>query len=119
MKGAAPNIGSTVSAIVVVLVVLLFGWFLLVWAVLKRPILALPAAAFVGLVVLIGSHDAQALMLWALVALGVWRLVHRSSFDRLVGWRLRSAWVRWWVYERRWRNTMLLSGLGKRVRVRG
>jgi hypothetical protein len=52
-KGAAPNIGAIVNAIVIVLVVLLFGWFLLAWAVLKRPILALPAAGIVGLVVLV------------------------------------------------------------------
>ena len=57
-------------------------------------------------------------MLWALLALGVWRLVHKRSFDRLIGWRLRSWWARWWVYERRWRSTMLLSGLGKRYRLR-
>jgi len=119
MKGVeAPPIGGLVRAIVIVLVVLFAGWLLLAWAVIKRPILALPAAAVVGLVVLVGSHDAQALMLWALLALGVWRLVHKSSFERLVGWRLRSAWVRWWVYERRWRNTMILSGLGKRMRMR-
>jgi DNA segregation ATPase FtsK/SpoIIIE, S-DNA-T family len=118
MKGAAPNIGGIVNAVVVGLVVLLFGWFILAWAVLKRPILALPVAGFVGLTVLVGSHDAQALMLWALVALGVWRVVHKGSFERLVGHRLRSAWVRWWVYERRWRNTMILSGLGKRLRLR-
>jgi hypothetical protein len=29
----------------------------------------------------------------------------------VVGWRVRSGWVRWWVYERRWRSTMLMSGL--------
>jgi S-DNA-T family DNA segregation ATPase FtsK/SpoIIIE len=91
---------------------------LLAWAVIKRPILVLPAAGLVGLVVVVGSRDAQALMLWALLALGVWRVVHKSSFERLIGWRLRSSWVRWWVYERRWRNTMILSGLGKRVRMR-
>jgi len=115
MKGVeAPPIGGMVRAIVVVLVVLLFGWFLLAWAVIKRPIMALPAAALVGPVALVGSHDAQALMLWALIVLGVWRLVHKPSFDRLVGRRLRSQWMRWWVYELRWRNTMRLSGLGKR-----
>jgi S-DNA-T family DNA segregation ATPase FtsK/SpoIIIE len=57
-------------------------------------------------------------MLWALLALGIWRVVHRSSCERLVGRRLRSQWVRWWVYERRWRHTMLLSGLGERLRMR-
>jgi DNA segregation ATPase FtsK/SpoIIIE, S-DNA-T family len=118
MKGAAPNVGTIVNAIVVVLVVLLFGWFLLAWAVIKRPVLALPAAAGICLVVLVGSHDAQALVLWALLVLGIWRLAHRSSFERLIGWRLRSTWRRWLVYERRWRNTMLLSGLGKTLRMR-
>jgi S-DNA-T family DNA segregation ATPase FtsK/SpoIIIE len=118
MKGAAPNIGAIVNAIVVVIVVLLFGWFVLAWAIVKRPILVLPAAGFVGLVALVGSYNAQALMFYALIVLGVWRVVHQASFERLIGWRLRSQWVRWWVYERRWRNTMLLSGLGKRLRMR-
>jgi S-DNA-T family DNA segregation ATPase FtsK/SpoIIIE len=63
-------------------------------------------------------HDAQALAIYLVVALLVWRCAHRASFERLIGRRLRSPWVRWWVYERRWRNTMLLSGLGKRSRVR-
>jgi S-DNA-T family DNA segregation ATPase FtsK/SpoIIIE len=27
---------------------------------------------------------------------------------------LRCRWVRWWVYERRWRATMIMSGLSKR-----
>lgn len=36
---------------------LLFGRFLLAWAVRKRPSLAFPAAGFVRLVTLVGSHD--------------------------------------------------------------
>jgi hypothetical protein len=85
VKGVeAPPIGGLVRAMVIAPVVLLFGWFVLAWAVIKRPILALPAAAFVGLVAAVGSHDAQALMLWALLVLGIWRLVHKSSFERLV-----------------------------------
>jgi len=78
----------------------------------------LTAAVFVGLVLLVGMHDAQALVIYLLGALLVWRTAHRSSFDRLVGRRLRCRWVRWWVYERRWRHTMILSGLGKGARVR-
>jgi len=114
----APDIGGIVRAIVIVVVVLFFGWLLLAWAVVKRPLLALPIAAFTALVLLVGMHDAQALAIYLLGALWIWRRAHRASFDRLVGRRMRSGWVRWWVYERRWRNTMLLSGLGKRTRVR-
>ena len=114
----APPIGGLVRAIVIVLVVLFAGWLLLAWAVLKRPILALPVAAFTGLVVLVGMHDAQALAIYLLVIGGIWRLAHKASFERLIGRRLRSSWVRWWVYERPWRQTMILSGLGKRTRGR-
>jgi len=99
-------------------VVLFAGWLLLAWAVVKRQILGVPAAVFVGLVVLVGMHDAQALVIYLLIGLLVWWLAHRSSFDRLVGRRVRCAWVRWWVYERCWRQTMILSGLGKRTRGR-
>jgi len=96
MKGVeAPPIGGLVRAIVIVLVVLFAGWLLLAWAVIKRPILALPVAAFTGLVVLVGMHDAQALAIYALVVLGVWRLAHKASFERLVGRRVRTGWVRW------------------------
>ena len=119
MKGVeAPPIGGLVRAIVIVLVVLFAGWLLLAWAVLKRPMLALPVAAFTGLVVLVGMHDAQALAIYVLVAGGIWRLAHKASFERLVGRRLRTGWVRWWVYERCWRSTMILCGLGKRTRGR-
>jgi S-DNA-T family DNA segregation ATPase FtsK/SpoIIIE len=119
MKGVeAPPIGGLIRAIIIVAVVLFAGWLLLAWAVVKRPILGLPVAAFTGLVLLVGMHDAQALGIYLLVGLLVWRWKHRASFDRVLGLRVRSAWVRWWVYERRWRNTMTLSGLGKRTRVR-
>jgi hypothetical protein len=112
--GAAPEIGGMVRAIVIVVVVLLVGWLLLAWAVLKRPILAIPVVLFTGLVLLVGMHDAQALVIYLLVGLGVWRLAHRDSFDRVLGRWVRSGWRRWWVYERRWRATMLHSGLGRR-----
>jgi S-DNA-T family DNA segregation ATPase FtsK/SpoIIIE len=114
----APDIGGIVRTIVIVVVVLVCGWLLLAWAIVKRPLLALPLAAFTALVLLVGMHDAQALAIYLVVALLIWRCAHRASFERLIGRRLRSPWVRWWVYERRWRNTMQLSGLGKRTRVR-
>jgi S-DNA-T family DNA segregation ATPase FtsK/SpoIIIE len=115
---AAPDIGGIVNTIIIVVVVLVAGWLLLAWAIVKRPVLALPVALFTGLVVLVGMHDAQALAFYALVGLLVWRRAHRASFDRLIGRRVRSGWVRWWVYERRWRSTTTMSGLGKRTRLR-
>jgi S-DNA-T family DNA segregation ATPase FtsK/SpoIIIE len=117
-RQVAPDVGGIVNAIVLVVVVLLVGWLLLAWAIAKRPVLVLPAAMFTGLVVLVGMHDAQALTIYALVGLWIWRRAHRSSFERLIGGRVRSGWRRWWVYERRWRATMLMSGLGKRARLR-
>jgi S-DNA-T family DNA segregation ATPase FtsK/SpoIIIE len=115
---AAPDAGGLVRTALIVVVVLVAGWLLLAWAIVKRPLLALPIAVFTGLVVLVGMHDAQALAMYLVVALLVWRCVHRASFDRLVGRRVRSRWVRWWTYERHWRKTMLQSGLGVRTRVR-
>jgi S-DNA-T family DNA segregation ATPase FtsK/SpoIIIE len=106
------------DALVGVLVVLVAWWLLVLWAVIRRPILAVPVAAVAGLVAWVGAHDAEALVIYALVALGVWRLVHKRSFQRLAGRRLRAAWRRLWVYERRWRSTMVLSGLGKQYRRR-
>jgi S-DNA-T family DNA segregation ATPase FtsK/SpoIIIE len=117
-RQVAPDVGGIVNTIVVVMVVLLAGWLLLARAIVKRPVLALPAAAFAGLVVLVGLHDAEALAIYLLVGLWIWRRAHQPSFDRLVGRRVRSGWRRWWVYERRWRGTMLMSGLGKRARLR-
>ena len=75
------------------MVVLVAGWLLLAWAIVKRPVLALPVAAFAGLVVLVGMHDAQALVIYLLVGLWIWRRANRDSFDRLVGRRVPSGWV--------------------------
>jgi DNA segregation ATPase FtsK/SpoIIIE, S-DNA-T family len=118
LQGAAPDIGGLVRAMVMVVVVLVAGPLVLAWMIVRRPILGVPVVAFVVLVVLVGMHDAQALTIYALVVLGVWRLAHRSSYERLVGRRLRSSWVRWRVYQRRWRSTMAMSGLTKRYRLR-
>src|SRR3954454_677319 len=97
LQGAAPDIGGLVRAVVIVVVVLVAGWLLLAWAVVKRPLLGVPVAVFVGLVAAVGMHDAQALMIYLLVLLGLWRLAHRRSFERLIGRRVRSSWAHWWV----------------------
>lgn len=106
------------DAFVMLLVALVAGWLVVVWAVVKRPILSVPVAVYAGLVVWLGAHDAQALAVYLVIALVVWRVVHKRSFQRLVGGRLRCWWRRLWVYERRWRSTLVLCGLGKRYRLR-
>ena len=115
MIGAAPPIGGLVRTIVIVVVVLVAGWVLLAWAVVKRPILAIPVAGFTALLLLVGMHDAQALVIYLVVCLWIWRRAHRDSFDRVLGRWVRSGWRRWWVYERRWRGTMLHCGIGRRA----
>jgi S-DNA-T family DNA segregation ATPase FtsK/SpoIIIE len=99
-------------------IALVAGWLLVAWAIVKRPILSVPVAAYVGLVVWLGGHDAQALALYAIGLLVAWRLVHKRSYQRLVGRRLRASFRRLWVYESRWRRTMVHCGLGKRYRLR-
>jgi S-DNA-T family DNA segregation ATPase FtsK/SpoIIIE len=106
------------DALVGVLVALVAWWLLVIWVVIRRPVLAVPIAAVAALVALVGAHDAEALAIYAVVALAVWRLAHKRSFQRLAGRRLRAVWRRLWVYERRWRSTMVLSGLGKQYRRR-
>src|SRR5258708_7767563 len=86
------------DALVGVLVALVAWWLVVVWVVIRRPILAVPIAMVAGLVALVGAHDAEALAIYVLVALGVWRIVHKHSFQRFAGRRLRAVWRRLWVY---------------------
>jgi len=118
MGAQESQVSDVARVLLTVIVVLVAWWALLTWAIVKRPILAVPAVGFVGLVVLVGWHDAQALVVWALIGLVVWRLVHKRSFERLVGRWLRGWWVRWSVYQRRWQSTMVMSGLSKQCRRR-
>jgi hypothetical protein len=63
----------------------------IVWLLAEHPIAGVPIAVYIGLDVWLGSNDAQALMCYAVIALAVWRLAHRHSFERLVGRRLRRS----------------------------
>jgi hypothetical protein len=115
-RESPPSDLAGVLEVFVIAVVL--GWLLIVSAILKRPLLAVPVAGYVGLSVWLAPSDAQGVVLWLVLLLVAWRVVHRRSFERLVGRWLRPAFRRWWVYELRWRRTMVHSGLGKRFRLR-
>jgi hypothetical protein len=88
--------------LVLLLVVVAFvaGWLLILWLMVKHPILGAPIAVYVGLVMWLGANDAQALTCYVLIALALWRLVHKRSFRRLVGRRLRLSWRRLRVCDR-------------------
>lgn len=107
-----------VLALMFMVVALVAASRLVVRLIVRRPILCVPIAMYIGLAEWLGAHDAQALAVYAVIVLALWRLVHERSFHRLVGRRLRSSWRRLWVYDRRWRATMVLSGLGKRNGLR-
>jgi hypothetical protein len=95
------------------------GYLVMAWAVLKRPILTLPVvAAYIGLLVWLGPHEAHGLVAWAAIGLVVWRVVHRRSFERIVWARVGCSWRRLWVFQRRWRSTMVMCGLSKRYKLR-
>ncbi len=84
-----------------------------VWAVFNRLSLLLVAAVVVAVTVWprvdpTGLTAAVAVLVGLLTA---WRLAHRASFDRVLGCRVRSAWRRRMVYQRRWAMAMLTCGL--------
>ncbi|MEU8272475.1 hypothetical protein AB0B89_35660 [Sphaerisporangium sp. NPDC049002] len=47
-----------------------------------------------------------------------WTLLDRSSFLRLVGWRLLAWWRLASIYRRHWQPVMIVSGLGRHLRGR-
>jgi hypothetical protein len=85
-----------VIALVVLVVAFAAGWLLIlwlaIWLIVKRPILSIVFAVYVALVVWLGPHDAQALFWYALIVLALWRLVHKRSFQQVVGQRVERSW---------------------------
>jgi hypothetical protein len=91
--------------LVALVVALVAGWSLLVgfavWLIVKRPLLSLAIAVYIGLVVWLGGHDALALASYVVIVLGIWRLVHKRSFQRIAGPRLQRSWRQSWEHDRR------------------
>jgi hypothetical protein len=92
MSGREDMFGILFLALVFIIAAFAAGWLFLAWLLVKHPIVGLPIAAYIGFDVWLGANDAQALMCYALIALLMWRLVHKESFERLVGrWLRRSG----------------------------
>jgi hypothetical protein len=67
-----------VVALLLVIAALGAGWLLAIWLVVKRPIIGVPIVVYVGLVMWLGAHDAQALAIYAVIVLVAWRLAHNA-----------------------------------------
>jgi hypothetical protein len=67
-----------------------------VWALVRRPIVSVPVAVFVGVALWSGMAVAGGLLVCGLLVLVLWRLAYRDSFQRLVGRSLRCSWRRLW-----------------------
>ena len=111
-------------AVVVAGVAVVLWWIVrpLVWWLVRKVAGLVRWHPWVALVVvlsvlgLIESGPVGLLGWWTFVgcSFGVWWCGHESSFNRIVRTRFRSGWRREWVYGRRWRQAMFLSGLGSR-----
>jgi len=77
----------------------------------KHPVISSLVALAVWLRIALGSSAFGWLMVCVLVALTVWAVLHRASFERVIRFPAVSAWRRWFVYERRWHATMAVCGL--------
>jgi hypothetical protein len=85
-----------VDALGTLVVALVAGWFVVAWAIIRRPILSIPVGGFAGLCAWVGTHDAQALLIYAAVALacGALRTAARTS-----GWSVGGCDERGGVRE--------------------
>ena len=99
-----------------------------VWMALRRPSLSLPALVLAGVLAWgyrIGWLLPATLGIVVATILGIWRRLHRSSYRRWVGIRLRQWRRRWFRYGALWPFWMGRCGLsisdertGKAVRPR-
>jgi DNA segregation ATPase FtsK/SpoIIIE, S-DNA-T family len=79
-----------------------------------HPWLTIVPLGLLAVVVLAGPHAAWAVVGAIAAVVVVWWQGHPASFERLVRQRARASWRREWVYRRRWRSAMFLSGLACR-----
>jgi hypothetical protein len=90
MSGREHMVPLLFFALLFAIVAFATGCLVVIRLLIKHPIVGVPIAVYIGLDAWLGSNDAQALMCYAVIALVVWRLVHKRSFERLVARRLRK-----------------------------
>lgn len=104
------------GALVVLVAELASSLLGLVRALVAHPVASVPAGVLVAVFASFGWRDGGALVGCASIAALAWRRAHPRSFQRCIGAPVQRGWRRWWVYDRRWRSTMIHSGLVKRYR---
>lgn len=80
--------------------------FLLARAAVAHPGRTVFLLVFGGLALLFGLAGAVVTVVLVVAGAAVLRWTNWPLWHRLIGWWWRPMWVRWWVYERRWRPTM-------------
>jgi S-DNA-T family DNA segregation ATPase FtsK/SpoIIIE len=86
-------------------------------AAVRFPIRATCLVTFTALSIVAGLHAAVSVVFYGSLGLILWNVLGRvlartgrlwllASYRGLIGTRLRSAWRRWRLYERRWQRTL-------------
>ncbi|MEV0682702.1 hypothetical protein AB0I35_02445 [Nocardia sp. NPDC050378] len=88
------------------------GW-LLWWAVLF-PMVSAPIAAVVAAWVLLGWVAGLGVAGVAVAGMVLWRLRSPQTFERLLSSRIRSRWLAWFRYRRRWATLLTACDLVNR-----
>ncbi|MGW4795409.1 FtsK/SpoIIIE domain-containing protein [Nonomuraea sp. NPDC004297] len=98
------------------LVKLVGGLVRMVW---RHPVACVLWGAAGAYLYLFGWRALLLTLAVEMFALGVWWSVLPRSFARVVGWPLVSWWRWLFLYRRRWRGVMAVSGLGHSIGGRG
>jgi len=94
-----------------ILVFLLSGLAVVVWHVLRHPLITGAALLLSWSYVVLGPNITGATLCSATAVLAVWSWRWPNSFESVVANRAIGRWRSWWVYRRRWQPAMTLTGL--------
>ncbi|MEU8383689.1 FtsK/SpoIIIE domain-containing protein [Streptosporangium sp. NPDC048865] len=100
---------------------LILGWRLLagtVLVVVRHPVACSLVAGTSGAVYLLGWRLALIYISGALCAVSAWAGFWPVLGMRVIGWPLVAWWRQVWVYRRRWRSVLAVSGLSRAIRGR-
>jgi S-DNA-T family DNA segregation ATPase FtsK/SpoIIIE len=83
------------------------------WSAIRHPRTTLTIAAVTAAYVTLGPGGVMTVCLGLGIVAGMWRCVHRASFD----WFILGPWRRAFVYAWRWRKAMTMADLGDSYRA--
>lgn len=96
-----------------------FAWpFWIAYKILRRAVLGVPIILYAALAITLGPHNAQALMVYLIIILVIWRFVSQETFDYYLWRYVRTSWRRWRVYDKQWKVVMKRLYLQDKQRFR-